>query len=723
MKFNPMRDIIIPLFLGLVLFLLSCPLLGAGPAKSAITGRETAKTKNRELNVLLITIDTLRTDRVSAYSPEHLQTPHIDGIASKGVVFTKAYAHNPLTLASHVNILTGTTPLYHGISDNAGYKLEDRFLTIAELLKEKDYSTGAFIGAFPLDSRFGLDQGFDVYDDSYGTRNPLGFFYVERRAEKVIEPAVEWMKEQTGKWFCWIHLFDPHQPYLPPAPYDEKFRDDLYSGEMAYVDDQLGRVFNFLKENNELGETIIVFTADHGEGLGDHGERTHSYFAYNSTIHVPLILYHPELSGKRIDTNVCHIDIFPTICDVVESRIPDHVQGESLIPIINGRKKRNSSVYFESMSPYLNRGWAPLHGLIEGDLKYIHQPVEEVYDLKKDFHELNNLAESSDLKGMKKSLQDLEENLGSANQIQRRKSIDSESLAKFRALGYISSSSPQKKSQYTEKDDLKTLLPLQNKVLDGIMLHQAGQTEKAIVLFKQIISESKTFVMAYNNLANIYRETGRTEEAIEVLRDGLNSNNNNVAIMSKMGIILPEANRSQEAIEILKRCTDIENFNPEYWNYLGIAYYKAGQLKNALEAYSKAIELDADYALAHNNIGNIYLAVYMKNPERIAYDMAVRNFKKAIELDPELASAYNGLGGAYRKAGRIDDAIFLWEKSLELNPDFSFPFYNLGAAYLERGDKHQALEYFEKYKARNYDSLSLEEKEQIDEMIKQCGKR
>jgi len=723
MKFIPIRAIIIQLFLGLALFLFSCLPLGAGPAKSAIPGREIAKIKNREWNVLLITIDTLRADRVSSYSTKHLQTPHIDGIASKGVVFTKAYAHNPLTLASHVNILTGATPLYHGISDNAGYKLEDRFLTIAEFLKEKDYSTGAFIGAFPLDSRFGLDQGFDVYDDSYGTRNPLGFFYVERRAEEVIQPAIEWMREQTGKWFCWIHIFDPHQPYLPPSPYDEKFRDDLYSGEVAYLDDQLGRVFSFLKENRALEKTFIVFTADHGEGLGDHGERTHSYFAYNSTIHVPFILYLPGLSGKRISANVCHIDIFPTICEALGYGIPDYVQGESLIPIINGKKKRNSSIYFESMSPHLNRGWAPLRGFIKGDLKYIHLPVEEVYDLKKDFQELNNLAGSSNLKEMKKSLQDLEGNLGNENLIPRRKSIDSESLSKFRALGYISGSSPPKKSQYTEKDDLKTLLPLQNKMLEGIVLHQVGQTEKAIDLFKQIISENKTFVMAYNNLAKVYEQTGRIQEAIHVLRDGLANNNDNVAIMSKMGIIMPEADQSQEAVEILKRCTEIEDFNPEYWNYLGIAYYKTGQLKNALEAYEKAIELDADYALAYNNIGNIYLAIYLKNQERVAYDMAVRNFKKAIELDLELASAYNGLGGAYRKAGRIDDAIFLWEKSLELNPDFSFPVYNLGKAYLERGDKHQALEYLEKYKAKNYDSLSPDEKERIDELIKQCRKR
>lgn len=709
------------LFLGLILFLSSHLLLEAGAVNNEIPGGKILKIKNRKWNVLLITIDTLRTDRVSAYSDKHLKTPHIDGIASKGIVFTRAFAHNPLTLASHINILTGTTPLYHGISDNAGYKLEDRFLTIAEFLREKDYSTGAFIGAFPLDSRFGLDQGFDVYDDSYGTRNPLGFFYVERKAEKVIEPAIEWMKKQQGGWFCWIHLFDPHQPYLPPPPYDEKFRDDLYSGEVAYVDDQLGRVFNFLKENQVIEKTLIVFTADHGEGLGDHGERTHSYFAYNSTIHIPFILYLPRISGKRIDTNICHIDIFPTICEVLGYRIPDHIQGESLIPIINGKKKKNSFIYFESMSPYLNRGWAPLRGFLNKDLKFIQLPVEEVYDLKNDFEELNNLAGNSDLKELKKSLQDLERNLGSEDVIKRRQNIDSESLSKLKALGYISGGSPPKKSHYTEKDDPKILLPLQNKMLDGIMLYHVGQTEKAIALFKQIISESKTFVMAYNNLATIYQETRRIAEAVQILRDGLLNNKNNVAILSKLGIILTETNRSKEAIKILKRCTEIEDFNPEYWNYLGVAYYKAGDFKHALEAYNNAIELDDDYALAYNNIGNIYLAVYLKSQDRIAYDMSVRNFKKAIELDTNLASAHNGLGGAYKKEGRIDDAIFLWKKSLELKPDFAFSLYNLGMTYLEKGDKAQALEYFEKYKTQYYDSLPAKEQGNIDALIRRCA--
>jgi arylsulfatase A-like enzyme/Flp pilus assembly protein TadD len=711
---------------GLILFLFLSLFLESKPGEKVIPGEEILKIKKRKWNVLLITVDTLRSDRVSAYSDKYIKTSHIDWLASKGLIFSRAFAHNPLTLASHVNILTGTTPLYHGISDNAGYKLEDRFLTMAEFLKERNYSTAAFIGAFPLDSRFGLNQGFDVYDDNYGTRNPLEFFYVERRAEKVINPAIEWLKKQKERWFCWVHLFDPHQPYLPPAPYEIEFRDDLYSGEVAYVDDQLGRLFSFMGKNHLLEKTLIVLTADHGEGLGDHGELTHSYFAYNSTIHVPLIIYIPDssgLSGNKIEENVCHTDIFPTICEVLGYRSPDHIQGESLIPIINGKERRNPSIYFESMSPYLNRGWAPLKGFINGNLKYINLPIKEVYDLKSDFQELNNIAEKSDLKRLRISLQRLERGLKGKNIMKRRQVIDRETTARLKTLGYVSRGSALKKSRYTEKDDLKTLLPLQNNMLSAVVFYREGKTEKAISLLRQVISESKSFTMAYNNLATIYQETGRIEAAIQVLRDGLDSNKDNVSLMSKLGIMLTEANQSKKAIGILKRCTEIEDFNPEYWNYLGIAYYKTSNFRPALEAYNKALELDDDYALACNNIGDIYLVIYLKTKDRSACYLAVRNFKKAIELDPKLPSAYNGLGAAYIKSGRIDDAIFVWEKALELKPDYSFPLYNLGIAYLDKDNKVRALEYFEKYKDRHYDLLSLKERKNIDALIKRSKER
>ena len=209
------------------------------------------------------------------------------------LVFTRAFAHNPVTLPSHANILTGATPLYHGISDNTGFKLDKKFLTIPQYLRRHGYQTAAFIGAFPLDSRFGLDQGFDLYDDYYGTRNEREFFFAERPAEKVIAPAMAWIGRQSGKWFGWVHLFDPHQPYLPPSPFKEKYANDPYSGEVAYVDAQLGVLFDFLRARRLLEKTVVILTADHGEALGEKGEDTHSYFAYNNTIHVPLFIHVP----------------------------------------------------------------------------------------------------------------------------------------------------------------------------------------------------------------------------------------------------------------------------------------------------------------------------------------------------------------------------------------------------------------------------------------------
>jgi arylsulfatase A-like enzyme/Flp pilus assembly protein TadD len=695
-------------FTILVFFLLFCVAVVFSAARPAVE------------NILLITVDTLRADRVSFYSDRHLETPSMDMLARRSWVFMRAFAHNPVTLPSHVNILTGTTPPFHGISDNAGYILEDKFMTIAEVLKDKGLATGAFIGAFPLDSRFGLAQGFDVYDDSYGTKSPLEFFYVERRAEDVITPAVEWLGNQDDKWFCWVHVFDPHQPYLPPKSYSDKYQDDPYSGEVAYVDDQLGRLFDFLEEEGFLETTAIILTSDHGEGLGDHGEQTHSYFAYNTTIHIPLILFIPGYPHQKIQTNVSHVDIFPTICDLIGQKPPKFVQGESLLDLEQQNRAKDRKIYFESLTPYLNRGWAPLKGFIEGNLKFIHQPIEEVYDLEKDFQENNNLAKNHDLAVLKNGLKALEDTLRGEVVSTRTREISSETQEKLRSLGYLVGSSSSTKTQFTENDDLKILLPLQSKMLHGVALHHTGQTEKGIELLKEVISANPSFAIALTNLATIYQETGQRGKAIQVLREGLALNQNHVGLMSRLGILLSETDQLDEATSLLKRCTEIEDFNPEYWNYLGIAYYKKAEFQPALEAFHKAVSLDEDYALAYNNIGNIYLAVYLKTKNWRSHDLAVFNFQKAIEKDPKLASPYNGLGGLFMEDGKIDDAILLWKQSLEFSPSYAFPLFNLGIALLKKGNKAEALIYFQRYKNEFYDTLSPDEKIKIDDYIRRC---
>ncbi|MHB8056035.1 MAG: sulfatase, partial [Candidatus Aminicenantales bacterium] len=295
-------------------------------------------------NILLVTIDTLRADHLGCYGWKTAQTPAIDALAARGVLFTRAFAHNPSTLPSHTNILLGLTPNAHGVHENSNFIVRDEFLTLAEWLKTQGYATGAFIGAFPLDSRFGLGQGFDVYDDNYGSQDPMDLAFVERKGDVVVGRAVEWLRHQSGPWFAWVHLFDPHQPYAPPEPFKSRYPGDPYDGEIAFADSALEKLFDFLKEQKLADKTAVVLTADHGESLGEHGESTHGYFAYNATLHVPLILAVPGLLPSRSGENVCHIDIFPTVCEIVGKKAPAGLQGRSLFPPAEGTKSADRPI-------------------------------------------------------------------------------------------------------------------------------------------------------------------------------------------------------------------------------------------------------------------------------------------------------------------------------------------------------------------------------------------
>ncbi len=368
-----------------------------------------SKMKEKNLNVLLITIDTIRPDRLSCYSTKYLKTPRMDALAAKGALFDRAIAHNPVTLPSHVNILLGTTPLYHGVHQNSKSIVAEDFLTLAEYLKSKEYSTAAFIGAFPLDSRFGLPQGFDVYDDSLPSRSAVEFAFPEKKAEKVIQAALDWIEKQGNKWFTWVHIWDPHAPYIPPEPFQSQFKDDPYSGEVAYVDSELGKMFDYLEGNDLLKNTLIILTGDHGESLGEHGEMTHTYFAYNSTLWVPLIIAGPGVKASRIDEYVSHIDIFPTVCDILGIEEPPFLQGISLLPLMKGKKIKKRAIYFESLDPYYNRGWAPLRGFVEERKKFIDSPLPEFYDLENDFDEEKNIVQEIDLNKYRERLKKMQE--------------------------------------------------------------------------------------------------------------------------------------------------------------------------------------------------------------------------------------------------------------------------------------------------------------------------
>jgi arylsulfatase A-like enzyme/Flp pilus assembly protein TadD len=677
--------------------------------------------KQKQLNVLLITLDTIRPDRLSCYSSEYLNTPNIEELSAGGALFERAFAHNPITLPSHANILLGTTPLYHGVHDNSKFWVAENFVTLAEFLKEKGYSTGAFIGAFALDSRFGLSQGFDVYDDTFPSGPSAAFVSPERKAEEVIRPALDWLKNQDSRWFAWIHLWDPHAPYLPPEPFKSQYKDDPYSGEVAYVDSELGNLLDYLKTKNLMDSTLIILTGDHGESLGEHGELTHTYFAYNSTLWIPLMFAGPGIEASRIEKNASHIDIFPTVCDILEIEKPSFLQGASLFPLIKGKKTEERAIYFESLGPYYNQGWAPLRGFIEGQKKFFDSPLPEFYNLEEDFNEAHNRIENIDLDSYLKKQKKIEEELSSSQKAPGNQRVDREAQEKLRSLGYVVSSAVQLKESYGPEDDLKTLLPWQQKLDQAAVLFDEGQVDKGIAQIDEILQQRKDLVPAYIYLSDIYKAQGRFDLANITLNEGLNNNPDNYALLSTYGIFLVRQGNWDKGIEVLGKALSLLDFDYELWNYLGYASMRKGEDKKALEFYNKSISLNDSDAQVYFNLGSLYLSQFMQSKDRNIHFQAMESFKRAIELDPKYSLAYRSLGIGYRIQGRTAEAIAVWETALELSPDDDFLVYNLGQAQFELGNKAQALLYFEKLLSLKK-AMTPEERKDIEALILECKK-
>jgi len=679
--------------------------------------------KNDRLNVLLVTIDTLRTDGLSCYSSEYLKTPNIDSLAEKGVVFSRSFANTSTTLPSHTNILLGTNPLYHGVHENTNFIVGEEFLTLAEYLKKFGYNTGAFVGAYPLDSRFGLTQGFDIYDDDYDRWSSEKLDAVERRAEDVIAPALEWLESQAQAtpWFLWIHCYDPHDPYEPPEPFNTEFEKQPYYGEVAYVDFALGKLFKSLKDTHSYENTLIIFTGDHGESLGQHGELTHGFYAYNSSIWVPLIVYFPGILSRRIEEYVSHIDIFPTVCDVLHIEKPSSLQGNSLLPAMEGNKLKNRPIYFESLFPYYSRGWAPLRGFIYEGEKFIESPIPELYDLDEDFEELKNLAEEMKLDRYRKRLEQIIKDQSFPERTDAKPKYDRESLAKLRSLGYISTSPDSKKENFGPQDDIKVLLPYNNRAMKAMDLYQQGEVREGFELLKQLLTERQDIDIAYYNLAALYEEQGELNESFQVLKLGLDNIPTSYEIFLRYITFLVKASKDDEIIKVFdeKHYRQMEH-DPEIWNFLGIAHSRKQDFENAVEAYEKGISIDNEYPDLFNNLGNAYYSLAQKTNDRIFLEKSILSLQKAIELEPDYVNPYNGLGLAYRKSGDVDKAISHWEKALELKPDFDQALINLGITHMSQGLKTQALDYFNKYKEYYYNSLSPSQKTQLDNWIQKC---
>ena len=648
----------------------------------------------RDQNVLLITVDTLRADALGSFGGP-AATPALDGLAHAGVRFTFAHAHAVLTLPSHASVLTGQYPFQHGIRDNSGYRLPPGTPTLATRLKQAGYSTAAFVAAFPLHSRFGLNAGFDVYDDRFGeTRAPTEFVMPERPASVVVPLARDWIARQDAarKWFSWVHVFDPHAPYEPPPPFDRQYADRPYYGEVAAVDRALAPLLDDIRRSPR--PTLIVVTGDHGEALGDHGEATHGLFAYESTLRIPLIIAElggtgarrPPASGEVSTAPVAHVDILPTILDAIGLAAPTDVPGRSLLPPAERRPGSPRTSYFEAMAAMLNRGWAPLTGVIVDRDKYIDLPELEVYDLATDPGERSNLAGRTPER--ERFLQASFGALG-ATLPGRRHTESPEALDRLRALGYVAGEAPVK-TRYTEADDPKRLADLDSAVHHAVELYGTRRFDGAAQLYRQIIARRPDMALAYRHLAFVEWQVGRTTAAIGVLRQALRAGVRHGGLTTQLGTYLADSGEAREAIGLLEPEASRGNADPEALNALGIAYARAGRPDEARRIFEDVLKRTPESAMPFENLGALDLG-------RGDFAAARRHFEHAVEIDERSSQAHAGLGVVAVKSGDRKTAISEWTKAVTLDPTNYDALYNLATNLLGDGQREAARPYLDQF--------------------------
>lgn len=621
-------------------------------------------------DVVLVTIDTLRADALGFRGNTRVRTPFLDALAARGTVFTHAHAHNVVTLPSHTNILTGLYPWQHGVRDNAGFTLDAKHLTIATRLREAGFATGAFVSAFPLDSRYGLDRGFDVYDDSYpATANALDFAVQERPGSETLQHAAAWWQSSAGrKRFLFVHLYEPHAPYLPPPPFRDEYRNDPYLGEIAATDAMLARTLGPILEASP--NALVIITGDHGEALGDHGEKTHGLFAYESTLAVPLLVLDPSRKAgvhAAVDNRyVRHVDIVPTILARAGITAPPELKGRSLFA-----EGDPGYTYFEALSASLNRGWAPLVGAIEGGKKLIELPIPELYDLPSDPKELSNrfATERRSVTAIRAKLR-ADAPAGTA----ARKNVGSEEQATLLSLGYLSGTSS--KTTYTTADDPKNLISIDNELHEAIAAYQAGDLARALQRAKAIVEARPEMEIAQEMLAFFLAQNERPDEAIHVLERRVQTGRANDATRIRLGLLLSETGRAREAIALLRPFA--ERTDPDLLNAYGIALADNGDVPGAVHQFERILATDAANARAYQNLGIVAL--------RAGQTERARGYlEKSLTLSPNLPLALNALGVVEARKGNMSAAIDRWSRAVAIDPSQFDALFNLGMVAANAG--------------------------------------
>jgi len=613
------------------------------------------------LNVVVITIDTLRPDHIGCYGYKQIRTANIDALASDGVRFERAYTTVPVTLPSHTVIFTGTYPTFSGMHDFAGNKLGSNQSTLASVLKDHGYTTGAVVASAVLDSRFGLNRGFDFYYDhfDFNRLKESNIEEMERPGNVVADVTLDWLRQNyQKKFFLWMHLYDPHYPYHPPVPFSTEYEDRPYDGEIAFADQQVGRLIRFLKEKNLYQNTLIVLSGDHGESLGEHGEKTHGFFIYNATLHVPLIFHLPNavpLKTKTPRELVNLADLMPTILQILHVDVPSDVQGRNLLPVMEGKAESDSrSLYAETFLPRLHFNWSELRSVETDKYHFIEAPKPELYDLSADPGELHNLvaekqAVAEELRARLKSL--IVQN-SAAQELAEKTGLDPALMERLKSLGYAGFSG-------------------------------GGSTQTS----SQSLSDPKDRIAVYELFSEAMAESqhGQYDQSAEKLTSVLKTEPDSVPAHYILGLNYYRMHRYPLAVEQLQRVIQL---SPNYAlaSYqLGLAYARNGDMDNAEQTMKRTLELDPTNFDAAFNLGAVYLQKKMV-PE------AEAALRQSATINPEYAPAHKALGDVLLYQGQVDDALSQLRRAAEIQPDDLAIHASLAKALAAKGMTQEAQE-------------------------------
>ncbi|HPW17876.1 MAG TPA: tetratricopeptide repeat protein [Candidatus Aminicenantes bacterium] len=674
-------------------------LAGPGrPSAPARIGRLWAKKGTAKPNVILVTLDTTRADHLGCYGGAAARTPVLDGLARRGVLFEQAATASPLTLPAHSTILTGMYPTYHGVRVNGNTALNEDQTTLAEVFAARGYDCGAFVAAFVVDGRWGLKQGFGTYDDRLDmTRSKhIDLGAIQRPGNEVLDSALGWLDGRRDRpFFAWIHLYDPHLPYEPPEPYRSEYAGagpaGLYSGEIAFMDEQVGRLTAWLDRTGLDRTTVLVLVGDHGEGLGDHAESAHGFFIYDSTLHVPLIVVAPldGLAGKRVPAQVSTADLFPTILDLAGLSGVGEVQGRSLVRrMFRPGAGRETPAYGESMAPNIQFGWSPLHVLRTSRWKYIDAPRAELFDIAADPGERVNLAsrEPGVVRAMKAGLDRLMDETGRGAPAPQAANLDRETMERLTALGYVGAPVAARKASGASAPlaDPKDKLAVFERVTAAGGLVTADKYAEAVPLLETALAEEPGIPQAMLVLSTCYKELGRPEEAKAMLDMVLKDDPENLQALISLANILLDEGRDDDVLALCKQALNVDETNTQALQIVGEIHMGRLEFDQALPYIEKAADVQAKNDRSRFNLAACLIGLGQ-------FDRAEPILRAVLEASPKWPLARFNLGLLCEERGRLEEARAAYAQEVETYPSEFKARFNLGKLLFKLGDRAGSL--------------------------------